>query len=72
MQDAMIIDGLMNNHQQRDRFEKELYLRYEYFIREGCHKYHLTYEDSFSAYSDAVLSAINNVVDKRTGRNRYL
>jgi RNA polymerase sigma factor (sigma-70 family) len=65
MQDAIIIDGLMNNHQQRDRFEKEFYLRYEYFIREGCRKYHLTYEDSFSAYSDAVLSAIHNIVNKR-------
>lgn len=65
MHDEYIINGLINNHQQRARFEKELYLQYEYFIREGCRKYRLTHEDSFSAYSDAVLAAINNIINNR-------
>lgn len=64
MHDAAIINGLLNP-QQRGRFEKEFYLQYQYFIQEGCRKYHLTYEDSFSAYSDAVLSAINNIINNR-------
>src|SRR3989337_3321943 len=65
MQDDYFINGLTNNHQQRARFEKDFYLQYEYFIREGCRKYHITNEDSFSAYSDAVLAAINNIVNNR-------
>ncbi len=65
MHDASIIDGLINNPHQRARFEKELYLQYEYFIREGCRKFHLTHEDSFSAYSDTVLAAINNIINNR-------
>jgi RNA polymerase sigma factor (sigma-70 family) len=65
MHDEYIINGLLSNHQQRARFEKEFYLQYEYFIREGCRKFHITYEDSFSAYSDAVLAAINNIVNNR-------
>src|SRR4051794_22603383 len=65
MLDSAIINGLVGNYKQRLYFEKEFYLEYEYFIREGCRKYHLTYENSFSAYSDAVLSAINNIINGR-------
>ncbi|MEJ7681329.1 MAG: sigma-70 family RNA polymerase sigma factor [Segetibacter sp.] len=65
MHDTAIINGLLSNYKQRVPFEKEFYLQYEYFIQEGCRKYHLTYEDSFSAYSDAVLAAINNIINNR-------
>ncbi|MEJ7736677.1 MAG: sigma-70 family RNA polymerase sigma factor [Chitinophagaceae bacterium] len=65
MHDAIIINGLTSDYQQRARFEKKLYLLYQYFIQEGCRKYRLTYEDSFSAYSDAVLSAIHNILNGR-------
>ena len=65
MQDEAIINGLKNNYQQRAYFEKEFYRQYEYFIKEGCHKYRLTYEDSFSAFSDAILAAINNIINNR-------
>lgn len=65
MGDEDIVNGLKNNYQQRARVEKELYLLYEYFIKEGCRKFHMTYEDSFSAYSDAVLAAINNIINNR-------
>jgi RNA polymerase sigma factor (sigma-70 family) len=61
MQDDFIINGLKNAHENRGYFEKEFYMAYSYFIKEGCRKYHITYEDSFSAYSDALLSAIQNI-----------
>lgn len=65
MHDTAIINGLVSNYKQRFHFEKEFYLQYEYFIQEGRRKYHLTYEDSFSAYSDAVLAAITNISNNR-------
>ncbi len=61
MDDSQIINGLMINNGQRARFEKALYLQYEYFIEEGSRKHNLNYDDSFSAYSDAVLAVIQNV-----------
>lgn len=64
MHDREIIDGLMINSNQRSHFEKALYLQYRYFIEEGIRKYKLGYDDSFSAYSDAVLSAIKNIINK--------
>src|SRR4051794_18998769 len=64
MQDAEIISGLATNNHQRQYFEKELYLQYKYFIDRGTRKYKLSYDDSFSAYSDAVMSVIRNVINK--------
>src|SRR3954465_9929558 len=72
MHDAEIINGLTGNYQQRAHYEKAFYLQYEYLIREGCRKYKLNYEDSFSAYSDALLSAILNIVDNRFDKNNSL
>src|SRR6476620_12505143 len=65
MHDAEIIKGLTGNFEQRVHSEKELYMRYQYFIGEGSRKYQLIYEDSFSAYSDAVLAAIHNIISNR-------
>jgi RNA polymerase sigma factor (sigma-70 family) len=65
MQDTRILEGLVINDGQRALFEKALYQKYEYFIAEGCRKYQLNNDDSFSAYSDAVLSAINSVRNHR-------
>jgi RNA polymerase sigma factor (sigma-70 family) len=70
MHDADVINGLKGNHKQRAFTEKELYLQFQYFIREGCRKYKLTHEDSFSAYSDALLSAIHNIIEDRFD-NKY-
>jgi len=72
MHDAEIINGLTGNYQQRAHFEKAFYLQYEYLIKEGCRKYKLNYEDSFSAYSDALLSAILNIVDNRFDKSYAL
>jgi RNA polymerase sigma factor (sigma-70 family) len=64
MQDEAIIDGLVTGGPQRQTFENELYLKYNYFIGEGCRKYNISSDDSFSAYSDAVLSVIHNILDQ--------
>lgn len=63
MQDDVIINGLKSTPGNRSHYEKEFYVTYSYFINEGCKKYHLTYEDSFSAYSDSLLSAIQNITN---------
>ena len=64
-QDAQILDGLKGNYSERTRYEKILYQQYYYFTDEGCRKYNLTFDDSFSAYSDTVLSAIHNIISER-------
>jgi len=58
-----IIEGLKMGYKERVSCEKLLYQQYSYFINEGCRKYRLSHEDSFSAYSDAVLSVIHNIVN---------
>lgn len=63
--DASIIEELKSSPGARSRQEKILYNEYAYFINEGCRKYNLTHEDSFSAYSDAFLSAVINIVSNR-------
>ncbi len=64
-QDQEILAGLQSGYKQRLVQEKILYNCYQYFIGEGCKKYNLSNEDSFSAYSDTVLSVIHNVVSER-------
>ncbi len=63
MHDEEIIEGLVSGGPQRPVFENELYSKYNYFISEGCRKYNISSDDSFSAYSDAVLSVIHNVLN---------
>jgi RNA polymerase sigma-70 factor (ECF subfamily) len=68
--DKEILDGLQSGMKQRYACEKELYQRFIYFIREGSEKYYLTQEDSFSVYSDTILSFIHNVISgKFDGRS---
>jgi RNA polymerase sigma factor (sigma-70 family) len=75
-QDLHILHGLKADYKERAAQEKQLYVKYNYFIDEGCRKYNLPYEDSFSAYSDAVLSAIHNIItdhfDGRSSIKTYL
>jgi RNA polymerase sigma-70 factor (ECF subfamily) len=70
-----ILDGLKSGYKERNVQEKILYQRYEYFIEEGCRKYNLIYEDSFSAYTDALLSLLHNIIsesfDGRSGIKTY-
>ncbi|HRI19819.1 MAG TPA: RNA polymerase sigma factor [Panacibacter sp.] len=75
-QDKQILQGLKAGYKERIVQEKALYLQFRYFIDEGCRKYSLSGDDSFSAYSDAILSAINNIIndhfDGRSSIKTYL
>ena len=75
-QDSEILYGLRANYAERCRHEKVLYQQYFYFIDKGCRKYNLNYEDSFSAYSDTILSALHNIIndsfDGRSSLKTYL
>ena len=46
---------------ERRKSEDQLFSRYAYFMKEGVHKFGLTQEDSFDAYSDSILSAIDRI-----------
>jgi RNA polymerase sigma factor (sigma-70 family) len=64
-QDAGILYGLKSGYSERIAQEKILYLQYNYFIQEGCRKYNIAYDESFSMYSDAVLAVIHNIIANR-------
>lgn len=74
--DTEIITGLKGSYSERCKNEKILYQQYFYFIEEGCRKHNLLHEDSFSAYTDAVMVAITNVTtnlfDGRSSIKTYL
>jgi RNA polymerase sigma factor (sigma-70 family) len=61
MEEFEILRGLVDDIMQREKFEKALYSKFLYFIKDGVHSYSLSYDDSFSAYSDTVLTAIHNI-----------
>lgn len=64
MNDYQVVEGLLYESDKR-RYEDELYLRYNYFIREGCTRYKLTEDESFSAYSDAVIAVLQSICSKK-------
>ena len=74
--DAEIIHGLKAGYKERIAWEKRLYSVYAYFIDEGCRKYNLSYDDSFSSYSDALLAVLHNILlnrfDGRSSLKTYL
>lgn len=59
-----IIHGLQNDVLKRQQYEDSLYKHFSYFIEEGKRKYHLTDEDSFTAYSDSIIIVLENIVKK--------
>ena len=61
--DQEIIEHLRQRGKERRRSEEQLFERFSYFIREGMTKHALTEDDSFSAYSDSVLSAIEKIAN---------
>jgi RNA polymerase sigma factor (sigma-70 family) len=69
-QDITIIQGLRGSERERRTQENILYLENEYLIiKEGCHKHRLTYDESKSAYHDALQSVIQNIIDDRFDGN---
>jgi RNA polymerase sigma-70 factor (ECF subfamily) len=74
--DQEIIRHLRQGGIDKRKQEEQLFSRYIYFIREGMTKHGLSEDDAFSAYSDAVLSAIekitNGTFEGRSSLKTYL
>ncbi len=59
--DQEIIEQLRQSGIDKRRSEDELFNRFAYFVREGITKHGLSEDDSFNAYSDTVLAALENI-----------
>jgi RNA polymerase sigma factor (sigma-70 family) len=59
--DQEIIEQLRQSGIDKRRSEEELFNRYAYFIREGMTKHALSEDESFNAYSDTILAALENI-----------
>jgi RNA polymerase sigma factor (sigma-70 family) len=59
--DQEIIYQLRQSGIDKRRTEEQLFNRYAYFIREGMTKHALSEDESFTAYSDTVLAALENI-----------
>ncbi len=74
--DEEIIRNLKESKLVKNKAEEQLFSRHAYFIKEGIIKYSLDQEEAFSAYSDTILQAINNVstgrFEKRSSLKTYL
>jgi RNA polymerase sigma-70 factor (ECF subfamily) len=65
-----LIEGLRSGGLERRVYENNLYEAFFYFIKQGIHKYHLSEDDTASAYSDTIISVIHNIVhNKFEGRS---
>jgi RNA polymerase sigma factor (sigma-70 family) len=60
-----IIEELLEGGTNRRRAEDQLFSTYSYFIREGIIKYSLSEDESFDAYSDSILSAIDKIISRK-------
>jgi RNA polymerase sigma-70 factor (ECF subfamily) len=58
-----IVGQLLEGGISRRKAEEELFSTYSYFIREGVNKHSLTEDESFDAYSDSILAAIDKIVN---------
>lgn len=74
--DEELIKSLQQNNALKRKAEEELFNRHFYFIKEGMNKYSLPEEESFDAYSDTILQAIDNIArglfEKRSTLKTYL
>src|SRR5450755_2327015 len=61
--DQEIIDSLRQSGAIKRKGEEQLFNLFSYFIQEGVRKYTITEEESFDAYSDSVLAAIQKIAD---------
>lgn len=76
LSDADLLDGLRAGGTNRRLFETRLYDRYAYFIQKGVRKHRLDEDETATAYADAILSVIDQVVtgrfEGRSGLKTYL
>src|SRR4249919_2666288 len=59
--DQQIIEQLRQSGTDKRRSEEQLFNRFAYFIREGMTKHALSEDESFNAYSDTILAALENI-----------
>jgi RNA polymerase sigma-70 factor (ECF subfamily) len=59
--DQQLIEGLRLEGHDRSKSEGLLFTTYVYFIREGIYKHSLSKEEAFDAYSDSILSAMDDL-----------
>jgi RNA polymerase sigma-70 factor (ECF subfamily) len=65
LSDTELIEGLRSNSSNKQYYEDALYGRFAYFIEQAESKFRLTHEDAFSAYSDAVIKALEHITNGR-------
>ncbi len=74
--DEELIQNLQENNLLKRKAEDALFNRYIYFIKEGIKKYALQEDESFDAYSDTILHAIDNIrkgyFENRSALKTYL
>jgi RNA polymerase sigma-70 factor (ECF subfamily) len=74
--DEELIQNLQENNLLKRKAEDALFNRYTYFIKEGIKKYALQEDESFDAYSDTILHAIDNIrkghFENRSALKTYL
>jgi RNA polymerase sigma factor (sigma-70 family) len=63
--DQEIIKGIQSGGSQRRFFENSLYTKYNYLIRDAARKHKIEDEDASMAYSDAILTSIQNIISGR-------
>lgn len=63
--DQDLIQGIRSGGTQRRIFENSLYEKYNYLIRDATFKHKIEEDEASMAYSDAILTSINNIA---TGR----
>ena len=75
-QDLDIARNLRLGGASRRLAEDHLFRKYSYYIREGSRKYFISEEESFDAYTDAILSAIETITkgqfENRSSLKTYL
>jgi RNA polymerase sigma factor (sigma-70 family) len=59
--DHEIIEQLRQSGIDKRKSEEQLFNRFAYFIREGMTKHALSEDESFDAYSDTILAALENI-----------
>jgi RNA polymerase sigma-70 factor (ECF subfamily) len=74
--DEELIQHLQENNLLKRKAEDTLFNRYIYFVKEGIKKYALQEDESFDAYSDTILHAIDNIrkgyFENRSALKTYL
>lgn len=63
--DHEIITGIQAGGNQRRPFENKLYYKYNYLIKDALFKHKIEEEEASMAYSDAILTAIENIASGR-------